>query len=130
MGCRTVGRVSCWRPPPPAPHHPEITMRLAPRKLVALAVCGLLLTCTACSSNKTKIVGKWKLVSMTDKDGKEQKAPAEAGAAVLDFTADGNINVMVDTSGFSPEQKAKLEENKELAEKLKKGITIGKYSVS
>jgi hypothetical protein len=46
-------------------------MPIAMRALGLIAVCGLALACTACSSNNTgKIEGKWKLVSAPSKDSK------------------------------------------------------------
>ena len=70
------------------------------RPLALIAVCGLVLACTACNSNSKKIVGKWKMVSMVDKDGKEQKMEFMGMSPVMEFTADGNIKAGMDASNM------------------------------
>jgi hypothetical protein len=83
------------------------------------------------SDNKGKILGKWKVVSMTPKDGKEQKLDIGGGlTAILEFTADGNARVGVDASSLSPELKAILEKNPEAAAKFAEMNQVGKYKVS
>jgi len=103
-------------------------MGVAPRNLAFILLAGLALTAAGCSSGN-KIVGKWKVVSMT-KDGKEQQAPPGSDAFMIEFTSDGNMNMFMDLSGLPPELKGKMDEDKETAEKMKKGMPIGKYTVS
>src|SRR5258708_2795394 len=100
-----------------------------PRNLAFVLLAGLALAAAGCSSGKDKIVGKWKIASMT-KDGKEEKAPPGSDAAIIEFTADGNVNLVMDLSGLPPELKAKMDQDKETAEKMKKGMPLGKYTVS
>jgi len=122
--------------PPATPDHPRtrrgvlrgILMGIAPRNLAFVLLAGLALTAAGCSSGN-KIVGKWKLASMT-KDGREEKAPPGSEAAIFEFTADGNLNLLLDTNSLPPEQKAQMEQDKETAEKMKKGMLLGKYTVS
>jgi Lipocalin-like domain len=105
-------------------------MRLSARPLALIAVCSLAMLCTACSSNAKKIVGKWKFVSMTPKDGKEQKLEFMGMSAVMEFTADGNIKVGLDTSNLPAELKQKMESDKEAAAKMNEMKQVGKYKVS
>jgi len=108
-------------------------MRLARRTLAGLIAFGLLTLATGCGNNKEKIVGKWKISSMTDKNGKEENAPPGADAALFEFTSDGNMNLVVDMGNLPADVKAKMEQDKDLAEKIekaKKGLTVGKYTVS
>ena len=81
-------------------------MRFSARPLALIVVCGLALACTACSSNSKKIVGKWKVVSVTAKDGKEQKADFMGMAPIMEFTSDGNIKAGMDASNMPAEFKA------------------------
>jgi hypothetical protein len=100
------------------------------RPLVLIAVCSFSLLCTACSSNAKKIVGKWKMESMTNKDGKEQKFADMGFAPVMEFTADGNVKVSLDTSNLSPEMKQLMEQKKGDADIASESKQVGKYKVS
>jgi len=104
-------------------------MRLATRTVALFAVVGLLAS-TGCKGNKDKIVGKWKMESMTDKDGKEQKMNIMGMTPMLEFTADGNVNVGMDMSGLSEDMKKAMEADKEKASEVGKMQPAGKYTVS
>jgi hypothetical protein len=105
-------------------------MRFPARPLALIAVCGIALVCTACSSNSKKIVGKWKMVSVTGKDGKEQMAEPGGIGFIMEFTSDGNVKAGLDTSTMPEEMKKLMEQNKEAAEKMGETKQIGKYKVS
>jgi hypothetical protein len=83
-----------------------------------------------CGGNKDKIVGKWKMVSMTPKDGKEQSFNVMGMTPVMEFTSDGNIKVGVDPNSVPPELKQILEKSPDGAAKLNEMQQIGKYKVS
>jgi hypothetical protein len=100
-------------------------------RLIAIAILATFaLSATGCNSNAKKIVGKWKMVSMTEKDGKEQKLDFMGMTPLMEFTADGNIKVGIDASSLPPEFKQKLEADKDAAAKLQEMKQIGKYKVS
>ena len=80
--------------------------------------------------DRGKIVGKWKIVSMTEKNGKEQKMEFMGMSAFLDFTADGNVKVGLDTSGMPAEFKQKMEADKDALAKMSETKQVGKYKVS
>jgi hypothetical protein len=105
-------------------------MRFPARPLALIAVCGIALVCTACSSNSKKIVGKWKMVSVTGKDGKEQMAEPGGIGFIMEFTSDGNVKVGLDTSTMPEEMKKLMEKNKEAGEKMNEMKQVGKYKVS
>ncbi len=105
-------------------------MLLAPRKIAFVVLAGLAITTVGCSGNKDKIVGKWKMVSMTGKDGKEQKMDMFGITPIMEFTADGNIKVGVDAGSLPAEFKEKMANNKEAAAKMNETKQIGKYKVS
>jgi hypothetical protein len=105
-------------------------MRLSVRPFALLAACGLAMLCTACNSNAKKIVGKWKLESMTTKDGKEQKFEVMGLSPIMEFTADGNMKAGVDASNMPAELKEKMANNKEVIDKMSEMKQIGKYTVS
>ena len=67
-----------------------------PLAFAVMAVAALFVA--GCSGNKNKIVGKWKLVSMT-KDGKEEQAPPGSEAAMIEFTADGKLSMIIGEAG-------------------------------
>ena len=100
------------------------------RPLALIAVCGLVLACTACNSNSKKIVGKWKMVSMVDKDGKEQKMEFMGMSPVMEFTADGNIKAGMDASNMPAEFRQKFDADKDAAAKMSETKQVGKYKVS
>jgi len=105
-------------------------MLCSARPLVLIAVCSLCLACTACSSNSKKIVGKWKMVSVTAKDGKEQKSEPGGLGFIMEFTADGNVKAGLDTSSMPEEMKKFMEQSKEAGEKMNEMKQVGKYKVS
>jgi hypothetical protein len=105
-------------------------MPVSYRPLALIAVCGLALACTACNSNSKKIVGKWKMVSMIDKDGKEQKMDLMGMTPVMEFTSDGKLMVGLDTSNMPAEFRQKMEEDKEAVAKMSETKEVGKYKVS
>jgi hypothetical protein len=104
-------------------------MRLTRLAFLAL-LFGTIPLLAGCGGGKDKLVGKWKVVSMTDKDGKEEKAPPGADAALIEFTADGNMKLVMDLSGLPPEIRAKMEQDKETAAKMQGGVPLAKYTVS
>lgn len=105
-------------------------MRFSARPFALIAICALALACSACSSNSKKIVGKWRFVSMTGKDGKEQKADIMGMTPFMEFTADGNIKAGLDTSTMPEEMKKLMEQNKEAAAKMSESKQVGRYKVS
>jgi hypothetical protein len=98
-------------------------MRVAPRILALAILVGLPIIATGCNSNKNKIVGKWKMVSMTKKDGKEEKAP-EGFTFLLEFTADGNVKLGMDLGNLPAEIKEKA------GNKADEMHQLGTYKVS
>ena len=65
-------------------------MRQFVRPLALLAVCGLAMLCTACgSSNKDKIVGKWKIESGPKMDA--AKMAESKMSPYMEFTKDGTF---------------------------------------
>jgi hypothetical protein len=100
-------------------------MGIAPRKLAFVLLAGLAFVAAGCSGGN-KIVGKWKLVALIEKDGKEQKADLFGITPVMEFTADGNIKVGVDPSTLPAEFKDKIGKDKDLNEMKQ----VGKYKVS
>lgn len=101
---------------------------LAPRTIAFVALTGVALIVTGCSGNKDKIVGKWKLVSMTAKDGKEQKADFMGITPIMEFTADGNIKVGLDAASLPAELKGKMD--KDATAKMSEMKQIGQYKIS
>lgn len=104
-------------------------MRHAPRTVAFAVLAGLTLVATGCSNNKAKLVGKWKMVAATDKDGKEHKADFMGITPLMEFTADGNIKVGVDMSSLPAEFKEKMGSSPEAA-KMTEMKQVGKYKVS
>jgi hypothetical protein len=100
------------------------------RKVAFVLFAAVALVATGCNSNAKKIVGKWKAVSMTTKDGKEQKADLLGMSPILEFTADGNIKVGLDASSLPPDVKKQMEGDKDAAAKLSEMKQVGKYKVS
>jgi len=105
-------------------------MSIAPRKFAFLVLAGLALTAAGCNSNKSKIVGKWKMVSIANKDGKEQKMDLLGVTPLMEFTSDGNIKVGADMSGMSAELKEMMEKAGKDAAKANEMQQVGKYKVS
>lgn len=105
-------------------------MLSASRTVALIVLSAVALGVTGCNSNAKKIVGKWKMVSMTDKAGKEQKADFMGMSAIMEFTADGNIKVGLDASGLDPMLKQKMEADKDAMAKLSETKQVGKYKVS
>jgi len=103
---------------------------LSARRFAVLLLAGLALAATGCGGNAKKIVGKWKMVSMTSKDGKEQKADFLGMSPLMEFTADGNIKIGLDMSNAPPELKQKMEADKESAAKMQEMKQVAKYKVS
>jgi hypothetical protein len=70
-------------------------MRFSARPFALIAVCGLVLACTACGSrNKGKIEGKWKLVSAPGVDEKQVAEADQRGMYMyFEFKPDGSVNV-------------------------------------
>lgn len=104
-------------------------MSVAPRKFAVLVFAGLVLTVAGCNSNKDKIVGKWKMVSMVNKDGKEQKGDMLGIIPLMEFTSDGNVKVGMDLSGAPAEVKEMLQKGEDAA-KLNEMKQVAKYKVS
>jgi len=100
------------------------------RKVAFVLFAAVALVATGCNSNAKKIVGKWKMVSMTQKDGKEQKADVMGMTPIMEFTADGSVKVGVDASGMPAEFKQKLEADKDAMAKLSETKQVAKYKVS
>jgi len=105
-------------------------MRQAARPLALVAVCCIALVSTACNSNSKKIVGKWKMVSMTDKNGKEQPMEMMGMTPVMEFTSDGFIKVGMDTTNMPDEFRKQFEGNKEAPAKMSEMKQVGKYTIS
>jgi hypothetical protein len=102
-------------------------MRLTRFAFLALLV-GAIPLLSGCGSNKDKLVGKWKMVSATHKDGKVQNL--EDVGMIMEFTADGNIKVGMDPSKIPPGLKEMMEKSPEGAAKLTEMQQVGKYKVS
>jgi len=95
-------------------------MHLALRPVALLAVCGLALACTACgSSNKDKIVGKWKV------EGGSKGAPAELADKMfpyMEFAKDGTFKVGLEVTDPAVKEKMGM---------FADGFVVsGKYNVS
>jgi hypothetical protein len=103
--------------------HEDPSMGIAPRKLAFVLLAGLAFVAAGCSGGN-KIVGKWKAVSMTDKDGKEEKADLLGMTMLMEFTSDGKVKMGMDMSGLPAEAKEKM--SKEMSETME----IGTYKVS
>jgi hypothetical protein len=105
-------------------------MQRVARPLAFVVLASAALLAAGCGNNKEKIVGKWKLVSMTPKNGQEQKLEFMGMSPVMEFTADGNIKVGVDASTVPPAFKEMLEKSPDGAAKLNEMQHVGKYKVS
>ena len=102
-------------------------MRLATRSLALLVLTALTLTSAGCGGvNKDQLIGKWKMVSITPKDGQEQKVEFGGVAVIMEFTADGNIRAGADLTNVAPELKEMIAKNKEASETKQ----VGKYKLS
>jgi len=70
------------------------------------------------------------MVSMTGKDGKEQKADALGMTPIMEFTADGNVKFGLDMSGMPADFKEAMEKGGKDAAKMGETQEVGKYKVS
>ena len=104
-------------------------MLFASRKFAFVLLAVFALAAAGCGGNASKIVGKWKVVSGTGKDGKEQKLEIFGMSPIMEFTSDGNVKVGMDVSGMPPEFKPK-DDDKEAAAKMQEMKQVGKYKVS
>src|SRR5207237_6469997 len=95
-------------------------MHLALRPVALLAVCGVALACTACgSSNKDKIVGKWKVEGGSKMDpGKT----ADKMFPYMEFAKDGTFKVGVEVTDPAEKEKVGM-----FADAF---VFTGKYAVS
>jgi hypothetical protein len=102
----------------------------ASRPLALVVLATVALFAAGCGNSKEKLVGKWKLVSMTPKDGKEQSLEQAGMTILMEFTADGDIKAGVDPNSLPPELKAMMEKSPEAAGKMGEMQQVGKYKVS
>lgn len=88
-------------------------MRLPARPIALVAVFGLALLCTACSSNnKGKIEGKWKFVSAPGLDeGMLKKLEADKIHLYIEFTPGGTVSI--GAASPDPEVQKRIDENQE-----------------
>ncbi len=100
-------------------------MIFTPRNVASILLPSLALITIGCTRNSDKLVGKWKMTSLS-RDGKQQKDPLGV-MPVVEFTADGNIKAGIDADSLPSELK-KLD--KEAMAKLTEQKHFGKYKVS
>ena len=78
-------------------------MHLALRPVALLAVCGVALACTACgSSNKDKIVGKWKVEGGPKMDAEKM---SDKMFPYMEFAKDGTFKVGLEVTDPAVKEK-------------------------
>lgn len=104
-------------------------MSSAIRKVAFVVFALAVFATTGCGGNAKKIVGKWKMESVT-KDGKDQKANMMGMTLLMEFTADGNLKGGIDANSIPEEFKKMFEANKDELAKMTEMKQLGKYKVS
>jgi hypothetical protein len=100
-------------------------MRLAHRKLGLFAVAVLVLVAAGCGGNKDKLVGKWKIDSISGKGAEGFTKMMEAAKIFFYFEFGKDDTVKMGADSNDPTVKAELAKEKD-----KEKPTSGKYKVS